>query len=80
MRSALLARSSERSLIAVRIIRWGSFYELPKHGSTFTIRSGLMRGSRIFLRSNMLNNITYKIFLILPYRTVYFIGDLTGHA
>ena len=68
--SALSASSSCQWPIAVPIILWDSSCVPQKRGSTFTIKSDPMRGWRTFLRSNMLNNTIYKIFLISPYRNV----------
>src|SRR5260221_9521211 len=77
MRNGLSACSSWRWQIAAPTIPWDSFCGLLKLGSTFTTRSDRTRDSIIFLRSNMLNNMLCRIFLYLPFSSVYFTGYLT---
>jgi hypothetical protein len=60
-----------------RVIRWGSFCEQLRHGSTFIIKSDHMRSSITSLRFTMLSSMSWRIFLHSPYGDVYFSRDWT---
>src|SRR5579872_157774 len=77
MLTDLLASSSWLPLTGVLISPWGNFCERPRTGSTFTIRSDLMRGSITSPRSTMLSRTGWRIFLLSPYCDVYFSRDWT---
>ena len=77
MRNALSASSSWLELHVAPIIRWRSFCERLRHGSTFIIKSDHMRGSITSLRFTMLSNMSWRIFLHSPYGDVYFSRDWT---
>jgi hypothetical protein len=69
---ALSASSTWLELHVAPIIRWGSFYEQRRPGSTFTIWSDHMRRWITPPRSNLLSNTSWSIFLHSPYCDVYF--------
>src|SRR5258708_23094990 len=60
-----------------RVIRWGSFCEQLRHGSTFIIKSDHMRGSITSLRFTMRSRMSWRIFLHSPSGDVYFSRDWT---